>query len=242
LDPQSDKAGPATQEPAGIQSPKNLAPQPARPGNISLFPYLPPSPIGIQPLLGSLDYLQAGLAVVFFLMWFFFSFPNTGRWWLPLSKPFFAWVIRSIFIGGSGFGCITLVSIVQRKLEKEIDRVRSDMHRVRGEKYAPPTPESVEWLNAFVRTIWGLINPDMFVSIADMVEDIMQVRLALASSTNLTNIGHFSNRFPGLWMPCASPTSVKAPTHSASFPCVRYQIVRRTKSTFFRNKNYNYNN
>jgi Ca2+-dependent lipid-binding protein len=50
------------------------------------------------------------------------------------------------------------------------------MHRQRGEKFSPPTPESVEWLNAFIKTIWGLVNPDMFVSVADMIEDIMQVR------------------------------------------------------------------
>jgi Ca2+-dependent lipid-binding protein len=52
------------------------------------------------------------------------------------------------------------------------------MHRQRGEKFSPPTPESVEWLNAFIKTIWGLINPEMFVSVADMIEDIMQVSVS----------------------------------------------------------------
>lgn len=79
-----------------------------------------------------------------------------------------------------------------------------DLHRVRGEKFSPPTAESVEWLNALLKTVWGLINPDMyvkfcynqslqiqehervlivggyffrFISLADMVEDIMQASL-----------------------------------------------------------------
>jgi hypothetical protein len=36
---------------------------------------------------------------------------------------------------------------------------------------------SVEWLNSFVKVVWPLINPDMFVSIIDMVEDVMQASL-----------------------------------------------------------------
>lgn len=31
-------------------------------------------------------------------------------------------------------------------------------------------PESVEWLNTAVGLIWGLINPDMFASVADTLE------------------------------------------------------------------------
>jgi hypothetical protein len=35
-------------------------------------------------------------------------------------------------------------------------------------------PESVEWLNTALGLIWGLINPDMFSAVADMLEDVMQ--------------------------------------------------------------------
>ena len=34
-------------------------------------------------------------------------------------------------------------------------------------------PESVEWLNTLVGIVWGLINPDMFAGVADMLEDVM---------------------------------------------------------------------
>ena len=40
-----------------------------------------------------------------------------------------------------------------------------------------PTPESVQWLNSLLASIWGLINPDLFVSIADTLEDVMQASL-----------------------------------------------------------------
>ncbi|KAK3304294.1 uncharacterized protein B0T15DRAFT_557884 [Chaetomium strumarium] len=38
-------------------------------------------------------------------------------------------------------------------------------------------PESVEWLNALVGLVWGLINPDMFAAVADTLEDVMQASL-----------------------------------------------------------------
>lgn len=40
-----------------------------------------------------------------------------------------------------------------------------------------PTPESVQWLNSLLVSVWGLINPDLFVSIADTLEDVMQASL-----------------------------------------------------------------
>lgn len=35
-------------------------------------------------------------------------------------------------------------------------------------------PESVEWMNTFLKIVWGLINPDMFAAVADTLEDVMQ--------------------------------------------------------------------
>ncbi|KAL8997854.1 MAG: hypothetical protein Q9169_002936 [Polycauliona sp. 2 TL-2023] len=38
-------------------------------------------------------------------------------------------------------------------------------------------PESVQWLNSFLASVWSLINPDLFTSLADTVEDVMQASL-----------------------------------------------------------------
>lgn len=35
-------------------------------------------------------------------------------------------------------------------------------------------PESVEWMNTLLGIVWGLIDPDMFASVADTLEDVMQ--------------------------------------------------------------------
>ncbi|KAF5369071.1 hypothetical protein D9758_002979 [Tetrapyrgos nigripes] len=177
-------------------SPTRTAPVPARPGNISLYPYLPAPPVELAPLLSTLDYLQLALGGIFALVWLLFAFPSQGRWYVPFTWASAVLAFRSALIGGLGFGAITAVSIVQRKIEKEFDSVRLEMHKQRGEKFSPPTPESVEWLNAFVKTIWGLVNPDMFIPIADMVEDIMQQSLpGFVDAVRISDLGQGINPF-----------------------------------------------
>ena len=39
------------------------------------------------------------------------------------------------------------------------------------------TPESTQWLNALFASVWPLINPDLFISLADTLEDVMQASL-----------------------------------------------------------------
>jgi Ca2+-dependent lipid-binding protein len=34
-------------------------------------------------------------------------------------------------------------------------------------------PESVEWMNALLSVVWGIVNPDMFQTVADTLEDVM---------------------------------------------------------------------
>jgi len=38
-------------------------------------------------------------------------------------------------------------------------------------------PESVQWLNSTMTMVWPLINPDLFSSLVDMLEDVMQASL-----------------------------------------------------------------
>lgn len=42
------------------------------------------------------------------------------------------------------------------------------------------TPESTQWLNSLLASIWPLINPDLFTSLADTLEDVMQASLPKA--------------------------------------------------------------
>jgi Ca2+-dependent lipid-binding protein len=124
--------------------------------------------------------------VGFAVIWVFTSFGHG-------YKNFF---VRSFLVGGIGFVAISSVSVASNYVSKEIDRVRLDMHRSRAENFSPPTPESVEWLNSFIKVIWGLIPPDTFVPIADQIEDVMQQSLpGFVSSVKIADIGQGTNPF-----------------------------------------------
>ncbi|KAG8993711.1 hypothetical protein FRB94_010453 [Tulasnella sp. JGI-2019a] len=186
LDPNDPKGGPAT-IPAGQNADQHVskpAPNPARPGNVLIQNFPPPIDVALQPFMTMMDRLQIGIVGVSLVIWFFTAF---GSGW----KMF---LFRSTIIGTAAFLGTTVVSLAQRNIEKEVQRVRMDLQRVRGETFSPPTPESVEWLNAFLKTMWGLVNPDMFVPIADTIEDVMQASLpGFVDAIRISDIGQGTN-------------------------------------------------
>ncbi|KAI0117940.1 hypothetical protein GGR51DRAFT_271432 [Nemania sp. FL0031] len=66
-------------------------------------------------------------------------------------------------------------------------------------------PESVHWLNSFVASIWPLVNPDLFASLVDQIEDVMQASLPRAIkmvSVDDMGQGNESIRILGVrWLP-----------------------------------------
>lgn len=68
-----------------------------------------------------------------------------------------------------------------------------------------PTPESVQWLNSLLSSIWPLVNPDLFTSLADTLEDVMQASLPkIVRMVSVEDIGQGSEtvRILGIqWLP-----------------------------------------
>ncbi|KAF2219567.1 hypothetical protein BDZ85DRAFT_322340 [Elsinoe ampelina] len=55
-------------------------------------------------------------------------------------------------------------------------------------------PESVEWMNSFMGIVWGLVNPDMFQSVADTLEDVMQASVpGVIENVRVAEINQGSN-------------------------------------------------
>ncbi|KAA8895153.1 hypothetical protein FN846DRAFT_997659 [Sphaerosporella brunnea] len=55
-------------------------------------------------------------------------------------------------------------------------------------------PESVEWMNSLVGLVWSLVNPEMFASIADTIEDVMQASLpGLIENVRVADISQGEN-------------------------------------------------
>lgn len=76
-------------------------------------------------------------------------------------------------------------------------------------------PESVAWLNSLMGSVWPLINPDLFASLADMLEDVMQASLSkLIRMVSIDDLGQGSEsiRILGVrWLPTgAASQSVDA--------------------------------
>lgn len=68
-----------------------------------------------------------------------------------------------------------------------------------------PTPESTKWLNSLLSSVWPLINPDLFTSLADTLEDVMQASLPkLVRMISVEDLGQGSEaiRILGIrWLP-----------------------------------------
>lgn len=117
-------------------------------------------------------------------LWFFTAWGN----------GFAKFIWRSFLTIAVGFGLASLLSILERNIEKEVNAVRLDLHRARGEAFSPPFPESTEWLNGLIKLIWGLIDPTFFIPIADMVEDILQQSLpGFVDAVRITDVGQGTN-------------------------------------------------
>lgn len=65
--------------------------------------------------------------------------------------------------------------------------------------------ESVLWLNSLMASVWPLINPDLFTSLADTLEDVMQASLpSLVQMVSVEDVGQGSEaiRILGIrWLP-----------------------------------------
>ena len=57
------------------------------------------------------------------------------------------------------------------------EEVWSSARKQEVEATRSPIPESTQWLNSLLSSVWPLINPELFTSLADTLEDVMQASL-----------------------------------------------------------------
>lgn len=144
----------------------------------------PPAPIAMTGVSKKIRQLQYAAAGGVGLLWFFVAF-GSGIW---------KFLFRTGYCIGFMVVLVSILNIAERQFSKEIQNIRYDQHRSRGEAFSPPFPESVEWLNGLVKLVWGLIDPSFFIPIADMVEDILQQSLpGFVDAVRITDVGQGSN-------------------------------------------------
>ncbi|GAA5997362.1 uncharacterized protein JCM10292_000204 [Rhodotorula paludigena] len=163
-----DKPGPALNLPSQDSSIRHTAPKPSEPSNINLHTFPPPvEENSLKAITATVNTYALAIIAALGVIWFFTAW----------RAGWAAFVFRSQIIGAIALCVFLAHGLVVRKIEKELERIRLEMHKQRGEQYSPPTPESTEWLNAFVKVVWPLINPELFTSVVDMIEDVMQASL-----------------------------------------------------------------
>ncbi|KAL8934608.1 MAG: hypothetical protein Q9216_005820 [Gyalolechia sp. 2 TL-2023] len=71
-------------------------------------------------------------------------------------------------------------------------------------------PESVEWMNTLLGIVWGLINPEMFAAVADMLEDVMGASVpGVIENVRVAEINQGSNPIRILSLRALPDTHVK---------------------------------
>lgn len=153
-------------------------------GNITYQAYPPAMPESFKGIVTRVDHIRYAVGGSLAVLWFFTAF----------GGGLFRFFYRSVLYLAVAFGLLSLISLLQRNIEKEMNASRLDLNRARGEAFSPPYPEGVEWLNGLIKLVWGLIDPVTFISVADMVEDILQQSLpSFVDAVRITDIGQGMN-------------------------------------------------
>ncbi|KAF2090665.1 hypothetical protein K490DRAFT_61988 [Saccharata proteae CBS 121410] len=117
-------------------------------------------------------------------------------------------------LGFGGFMTWGIRDWVKKKVEDVWDSEVWEAERKEGKRKAQTQiPESTQWLNSLLSSIWPLVNPDLFTSLADTLEDVMQASLPkMVRMVSVDDLGQGSEsiRILGVrWLPTgASAKSV----------------------------------
>jgi hypothetical protein len=132
--------------------------------------------------------------------------PNSWLWswlWITLTLAGTLAMALGVTIGLSHW----LKNKVDSIFEDETWDASRDQEAKSGESEAE-LPESVAWLNSLLASVWPLINPSMFDSLKDMLEDVMQASLPkLVRMVSVDDMGQGSEAFRILgirWLPTAA--------------------------------------
>ena len=104
---------------------------------------------------------------------------DTSRSWLYIITSSLLLLSTGLVVGGG------LIWGLRGWLRNKInatwdDKVWDAAKKQEQDSSDAPMPESTEWLNSLLASIWSLINPDLFTSLADTLEDVMQASLPKA--------------------------------------------------------------
>ncbi|KAI9678850.1 MAG: hypothetical protein M1817_005910 [Caeruleum heppii] len=166
--------------------------------------------------VGLVTTLAAVLAVSLIIRTFLPSRANSGHDDQDQSLRWLSWTLMVALAGlVLGLGAFTLWMLTGW-LENKVAGVWTDeiwgAEKKRGEQEAKShIPESTEWLNHTLSAVWPLVNPDLFTSLADTLEDVMQASIPkMVRMISVEDLGQGSEalRILGVrWLPRGAAAS-----------------------------------
>lgn len=132
-----------------------------------------------------------------------FQFTRYAEGW---SRFAFAVLELGMCVGVSAGVVVGMRQWTENKINTVWETEVWQAERQLGKKFAKSrTAESAQWLNSLLASVWPLINPDLFTSIADTLEDVMQASLPkLVRMVSIDDVGQGSEslRILGVrWLP-----------------------------------------
>ncbi|KAI1499585.1 hypothetical protein F5X99DRAFT_389415 [Biscogniauxia marginata] len=135
-----------------------------------------------QAVCAGISVISVLAAVLFILPG---SFSGHGLTGLPLEKVswFPRWSTMLKVTSFVGLGAATILGMgkwANKKANEIFDDETWDAARREEQAVLSndeELPESVQWLNSLFSAIWPLVNPDLFASLVDQIEDVMQASL-----------------------------------------------------------------
>ncbi|TVY83722.1 Meiotically up-regulated protein [Lachnellula suecica] len=112
--------------------------------------------------------------------------PETNSWLTRKPEEHAHWLYIVLGTSTAVVSLVGFVVIVQVRgwLGKKVEAIWEDevwdaarVEEQKSNESHERLPESVAWVNSLLASVWPLINPDLFTSIADMLEDVMQASL-----------------------------------------------------------------
>ncbi|KAI5302839.1 hypothetical protein KEM56_000297 [Ascosphaera pollenicola] len=117
--------------------------------------------------------------------------------------------LKTLFILSIGITCVVYFWMMDLIQKGRANEWANEM--LRGQTAtANLLPESAEWINSFLSQIWGIIDPEVFSSIGDTIEDIMQSSVpSLIENVRVAQIDQGSNPLRILSMRALPDSHVK---------------------------------
>lgn len=127
--------------------------------------------------------------------------------WKTAAQRTLPWL--ALVAVGAGAFCALILGVRDWTAKKVDDAIQDEIWRSQRQQMEQQAKkherETTLWLNSLLSSVWPLINPDLFASLADMLEDVMQASLPkMVRMVSVEDIGQGSEsmRILGIrWLP-----------------------------------------